>query len=178
MESIPQDFSEFMGLRWSRLYRTAYLLTGNAHDAEDLLQEAMARTCLHWSRIRDKAAADGYVRRILAREATRGWRRRGHETVTATPPELPDAGGLDGLEAGTDLWRRIQALPARQRAVLVLRYYEDLTEAQTADALGCSVGTVKSQAHVAIRRLRAELTDADADDNQDATVPVAGGADA
>ncbi len=155
MESTaPTDFSEFMRARWAALYRTAYLLTGNPHDAEELLQDAMARTCVKWRGIRDKGAADAYVRRILVNEAGKGWRRRGRERPTDEVPEVGHAGGLGGLEDSTDLWAQICALPPRQRAVVVLRYYEDLTEAQTAASLGCSVGTVKSQAHAALKRLR------------------------
>lgn len=160
MRGEPQpDFSEFMRARWSALFRTAYLLTGSRHEAEDLLQEALAKTCVRWRRIRDKAAADAYVRRIMAHDATRGWRRRGRERSTAELPDAGHDGGLDRRETHLDLWTQIQALPPRMRAVLVLRYYEDLSEADTARELGCSVGAVKSQAHHAIKRLRAAVGD-------------------
>lgn len=154
---MDRDFSEFMSARWAALYRTAYLLTGDRHQAEELLQDAFARTCLKWKGIRDKNAADAYVRRILVHEASRGWRRRHRERVTDQLPDDGHDGGLGSRETQLDLWPEIRALPPRQRAVLVLRYYEDLTEAQTAVELGCSVGTVKSQAHAAIRRLRTAL---------------------
>jgi RNA polymerase sigma-70 factor (sigma-E family) len=159
MTAIELDFGEFMAARWGTLYRTAYLLTGNAHDAEDLLQGALARTCARWSSIRDKGAADAYVRRAMVHAASRGWRRRDRETVT---DELPDDGHHGGLDVRADhlaLWAEVRLLPPRMRATLVLRYVEDLTEEATARELGCSVGTVKSQTHHALRRLRAALPD-------------------
>jgi RNA polymerase sigma-70 factor (sigma-E family) len=153
------DFGDFMAASWPRLYRTAYLLTGEPHEAEDLLQTVLARTCVRWSSIRDKRAAEGYVRRGLAREVQKTWRRRGRELVTE---ELPEAGHSGGLAARADhlaLWQEIRKLPPRMRATLVLRYFEDLTEAETAEALGCSLGSVKSQTHHAISRLRTALPD-------------------
>jgi RNA polymerase sigma-70 factor (sigma-E family) len=153
------DFSEFMRARWAALFRTAYLLTGSRPEAEDLLQEALAKTCVRWRRIRDKSAADAYVRRIMAHDASRSWRRKRRERSTAELPDAGHDGGLDRREAHLDLWTHIQALPPRMRAILVLRYYEDLSAADTARELGCSVGAVKSQAHHAIKRLRAAMGD-------------------
>lgn len=152
-------FDDFMAARWAPLYRTAYLLTGDRHDAEDLLQGALARTCVRWDSIRDKGAADAYVRRAMVHAASRGWRRRGRELPT---DELPDAGHAGGLDVRADhlaLWAEVRRLPPRMRAVLVLRYVEDLSEAATAVELGCSAGTVKSQTHHALKRLRAALPD-------------------
>lgn len=160
MASVPDlAFDDFMAARWGPLYRTAYLLTGDRHDAEDLLQGALARTCVRWDSIRDKGAADAYVRRAMVHAASRGWRRRGREVVT---DELPDPGHAGGLDVRADrlaLWAEIRRLPPRMRAVLVLRYLEDLTEEAAAGELGCSVGTVKSQTHHALKRLRAALPD-------------------
>ena len=152
-------FDDFMAARWAPLYRTAYLLTGDRHDAEDLLQGALARTCVRWASIRDKGAADAYVRRAMVHAASRGWRRRGREVVT---DELPDPGHGGGVDVRADhlaLWEQVRTLPPRMRATLVLRYVEDLTEEATARELGCSVGTVKSQTHHALKRLRAALPD-------------------
>lgn len=152
-------FAEFMAARWAPLYRTAYLLTGDRHRAEDLLQGALARTCARWDAIRDKGAADAYVRRAMVHAASRQWGRRGREIVT---DELPDPGHGGGLDVSADhlvLWEEIRRLPPRMRATLVLRYLEDLTEAETARELGCSVGSVKSQTHHALKRLRAALPD-------------------
>lgn len=152
-------FSEFMAARWAPLYRTAYLLAGDRHDAEDLLQAAMARTCVRWGSIRDKRAADAYVRRAMVHQMSRQWKKQSREVVT---DDLPDRGHLGGLDVRADhlaLWAEIRKLPPRMRATLVLRYVEDLTEADTAHELGCSVGSVKSQTHHALRRLRAALPD-------------------
>jgi RNA polymerase sigma-70 factor (sigma-E family) len=153
------DFSEFMRARWSTLYRTAYLLAGSRHEAEDLLQEALAKTCVRWRGIRDKQAADAYVRRIMVHDAGRRWRRNRREPATGDVPDPGHDGGFGGRDDHLDLWSQIRTLPPRMRAVLVLRYYEDLSEADTARELGCSVGAVKSQAHHAIKRLRSALGD-------------------
>ncbi len=153
------EFSEFMAARWAPLYRTAYLLTGDRHEAEDLLQGALARTCVRWDGIRDKRAADAYVRQAMVNQMSRQWRHRGREVPT---DELPDAGHAGGLDVRADhlaLWEQIRKLPPRMRATLVLRYVEDLSEEAAARELGCSVGSVKSQTHHAIRRLRAALPD-------------------
>lgn len=106
-----------MTARWGALFRTAYLLTGNQHHAEELLQDALARTCVKWAGIRDKGAADAYVRRILAHEATKVWRRRGRERLTDEAPEPSHDGGVESHELRLDLWHEIQQLPPRMRAV-------------------------------------------------------------
>lgn len=159
MTSTQIGFSEFMAARWGPLYRTAYLLTGDRHEAEDLLQGALARTCVRWDSIRDKGAADAYVRRAMVHAASRQWGKRGREVVTDEVPDLGHFGGLDVRADHLALWTEIRRLPPRMRATLVLRYVEDLTEAATAHALGCSVGAVKSQTHHALKRLRAALPD-------------------
>ena len=159
MTATDPDFSEFMAARWAPLYRTAYLLTGDRHEAEELLQAAMTRTCVRWSSIREKRAADAYVRRAMVHELASRWRRPRREYAAA---ELPDRGHGGGLDVRADhlvLWEEIRKLPARMRATLVLRYFEDLTEAATARELGVSVGSVKSQTHNALKRLRAALPD-------------------
>jgi RNA polymerase sigma-70 factor (sigma-E family) len=151
-------FEDFMAARWGPLFRTAYLLTGDRHDAEDLLQNALARTCARWASIRDKGAADAYVRRAMVNLAQRQWRRRGREVASDRLPEPSH----DHLAVRADhlvLWAEVRKLPARMRATLVLRYFEDLSVDATARELGCSVGAVKSQTHHALRRLRAALPD-------------------
>lgn len=156
----PQiEFSEFMAARWAPLYRTAYLLTGDRHEAEDLLQGALARTCVRWETLRDKRAADAYVRQAMVHHMSRQWGRRGREVPTEEIPDTGHAGGLDVSAAHLTMWSEIRRLPPRMRATLVLRYVEDLTEAATARELGCSVGAVKSQTHHALKRLRAALPD-------------------
>ena len=158
MTTDPElTFADFMSARWSSLFRTAYLLTGDRHEAEDLLQTALARTFVRWKGIRDKGAADAYVRRAMLNLASRRWRTRGRELTLERLPEPAHDGGVGSSDARMLLWREIVKLPPRMRAALVLRFYEDLSEAATAAELGCSVGTVKSQTHHALRRLRDAL---------------------
>lgn len=157
--SDDASFSEFMAARWAPLFRTAYLITGDRHQAEDLLQTALAKTYVGWDRIVSKQAADAYVRKAMLNTAATRWRRGSRERLT---DEVPDRGGDGGLGLSDDrmaLWAHIRALPPRMRATLVLRFFEDLTEAQTAEELGCSVGSVKSQTHRALERLRAAIGD-------------------
>ena len=150
------DFSAYMSARQPALYRTAYLLAGDHAGAEDLLQNAFAKLYLSWDKIRDRGALDGYVRRIMVNENTslwrRAWKRREHSSDS-----LPDRGAVDTYDDGMggELWSFVQTLPPRQRSVIVLRYYEQLSEAEIADVLGVSVGTVKSQASRALAALRA-----------------------
>lgn len=150
--SAPESFEEFVAARRPALLRTAYLMTGSHEDAEDLVQVALVKAVPHWRKISDRP--EPYVRRILARESVSRWRRRRWREVGTA--EMPEGGASDvDVAEREDLRRALLALAPRQRAVVVLRYYEDLTEAQTADALGITVGTVKSQASDALARLRA-----------------------
>jgi RNA polymerase sigma-70 factor (sigma-E family) len=148
------SFEEFVGARRAALLRTAFLLTGNVADAEDLVQVALIKAVPMWGRIAERP--EPYVRRILAREAVTRWRaRRWRELGTA---EVPDAPSSDPDHARRLTVRAsLMALPPRQRTVVVLRFYEDLTERETAFALGISVGTVKSQVHAALAALRTRL---------------------
>ncbi|WP_028644519.1 SigE family RNA polymerase sigma factor [Nocardioides sp. URHA0020] len=153
--SDQEGFEQFVAARRTALLRTAYLLTGSREDAEDLVQVALIKTVPHWRRIADHP--EPYVRTVLARESVSRWRRRRwREVHTAELPETPVAGPGDDRVA---LQRALARLAPRQRAVIVLRYYEDLTERETAAALGISVGTVKSQARDALARLRADSLD-------------------
>ncbi|HVV31255.1 MAG TPA: SigE family RNA polymerase sigma factor [Mycobacteriales bacterium] len=156
-----EQFREFVAGRSPALLRTAYLLTGSHPDAEDLLQTALAKTYLRYDRIRDKGALESYVRRAMVTTQTSFWRRRarGREFATDQVPDRPPPGGEDAAETTAirdAMWRSLGRLGARQRAVLVLRYYEDLSEAETADILGVAPGTVKSQAARALATLRAD----------------------
>jgi RNA polymerase sigma-70 factor (sigma-E family) len=149
-------FREFVVRQRGALLRTAYLLTGDHGHAEDLVQTALVKTYRHWRRISDRGDPTAYVRRVLVTTAT-SWRRRllSTEQVMET---LPDPAHLDThTERDTDVMDALRTLPPRMRAVVVLRYYEDRTEAQTAELLGCSVGTVKTQASRAMARLRTAL---------------------
>jgi RNA polymerase sigma-70 factor (sigma-E family) len=147
---VAGTFDDFVASRSAALIRTAYLLTGDWHLAEDLLQTALMRCYGHWSRIE---APESYVRRAMVMTVT-GWRRRRWlgEVPTGDLPHDPDQ--ADDLDLRTDVLRLLAELGPRQRAVVVLRYYEDLSEAEVADLLGITVGTVKSQAARALARLR------------------------
>jgi len=157
------DFESWMTARQGRLLRTAYLLTGDVHAAEDLVQTALAKLYLAWDRVSDAPSVDAYARKILVNEHTSMWRRlwRHREVVTDTSEHhvAVDAQEYDGV--GAALWEAVRALPDRQRAVVVLRYYEQLSERETAEALGVSTGTVKSQASRALGTLRTALGDRD-----------------
>ncbi len=158
-EKAREDFRTYVAARSPALLRTAYLLSGNRADAEDLLQTALAKTYLHWDRIRDRQALDGYVRRAMLNTRTSWWRRRKvDEYLTDTLPERagPDEAGdtAQRLDLHAALVQALATLPRRQRAVVVLRYYEDLSEADTAAALDITVGTVKSTASKALAKLR------------------------
>lgn len=153
------DFTEFVQASWPGLYRTAYLLLGDRGLAEDLAQTALAKTYAAWSRIDDRAAAPAYARRTLVNTASSWFRKKGwrNELPTSSMPEAAYAVDPSTRPAVIDA---LGQLPPRQRAVVVLRYYEDLSVAETADALGCSTGTVKSQTYEAFAKLRVLLGDA------------------
>jgi RNA polymerase sigma-70 factor (sigma-E family) len=154
---FDDEFAEFV-TRWSpALLRVAFLLTSDRGEAEDLLQTALLKTARHWSKLKDHEAAYPYVRRVLVTTHT-SWRRRRrvHEVLLDQFPDAPTA-EPNGIEAGRAL-QALEQLPPRMRAVVVLRCYEGLSEGETAQALGCSVGSVKSQASRGLARLR-ELLD-------------------
>ncbi|MEU5722898.1 SigE family RNA polymerase sigma factor [Micromonospora sp. NPDC047738] len=157
-DPLEEEFREFVAARSGALLRTAYLLTGDWATAEDLLQTALTKTYLAWKRLGGIEAIEPYARRVMVNTSTSWWRRRWHgERPTEV---LPERAGADEIEQQLDrdaLWRHLQALPARQRAVLVLRFYEDMSEAQTAALLEISPGTVKSQTSRALNTLRRRL---------------------
>jgi RNA polymerase sigma-70 factor (sigma-E family) len=152
------EFDGFVAARGASLRRTAYLLTGDWHLAEDLLQAALLRTYERRRRLRDLDRLEPYTRRVLVTTFTSWTRRR---SFRERPTEhLPDRPGADATEAYAErdrVWSAVKALPPRQRAVLVLRYYEDRSEAEIADLLGVSPGTVKSHASRALDALRDAL---------------------
>jgi RNA polymerase sigma-70 factor (ECF subfamily) len=155
---IDRQFREFVTTRSPALLRTAYLLGGDWATAEDLLQVALTKTYLAWLRLGTIDAVEPYARRVLVNTATSWWRRRWHgERPTEVLPDTPASDGLEERLERDRLWRHVVALPARQRAVLVLRFYEDQSEAETARLLGVSVGTVKSQCARALAGLRSRL---------------------
>ena len=160
------DFTAYVRAREQALARLAHLLTGERDAAEDLLQNALAKVYRHWDRVRAAELPDAYVRRIMVNENNSRWRGllRRHETPSSHVLEVLEPPGVAGLDptASIDLWRHVQNLPRQQRSAVVLRYYEDLTEAQTAEVLGCSVGTVKSHTSRAISALRTSMSEAPA----------------
>jgi RNA polymerase sigma-70 factor (sigma-E family) len=154
------EFRGFVAAREGALLRTAYMLTGDQQLAEDLVQTALEKAAAHWRDIRVSEAAEAYVRRILYRERVSFWRRRRvTESLPGELPERPVGGGYEAVEDRMVLRQAMSRLGRRQRTVLVMRFYEDMTERQVAEILGVSVGTVKSQAAKALRRLREECGD-------------------
>ncbi|GAA3752056.1 SigE family RNA polymerase sigma factor [Plantactinospora mayteni] len=150
-------FREFVEARLVRLSRVAYLLTGRHHDAEDLLQAALVKVAARWRRVAATGDPEAYVRRVMYNERILSWRRWRRQVVQPAEgvPEIGPAGdGADGVVSRIVLERALARLTWRQRAVLVLRFFEDLSVAETAAVLGCSVGTVKSQTSHALGRLR------------------------
>jgi len=148
-------FREYVAARSRSLLRAAYLLTGNIADAEDLVQSALAKTYQAWDRIEDRAALDGYVRRAMVNTHISWWRRRRvEEFPTDEVPDQVVADPSGDSDMADTLRRAIDRLPQRMRAAVVLRYYEDMTEAEVADALGVSLGTVKSTVSRAVAKLR------------------------
>ncbi|WUS98086.1 SigE family RNA polymerase sigma factor [Streptomyces sp. NBC_00708] len=152
------SFTSFVQARGPVLLRAARSLTANPSDAEDLLQTALTKTYVAWDRIEDHRALDGYVRRALLNTRTSQWRKRKVDEFACD--ELPEQEAVPGPDPAEQqslhdaMWRAVLKLPARQRAMVVLRYYEDLSEAQTAEVLGVSVGTVKSAVSRALGKLR------------------------
>jgi RNA polymerase sigma-70 factor (sigma-E family) len=152
------EFVDYVAARSATLGRTAHLLCGDWHRAEDLVQAVCVRLYAVWPRLRKRDSVDAYVRKMLVRaylrERRRPWRR---EHTTAEPPEVAISAGYGGVETRMVLLAALAALPPRQRAVVVLRYWEDYSLQDAAAALGCSVGTVKSQAARGLATLRRYL---------------------
>ena len=151
------EFTDFVAARLTALRQLAYLLCQDVHDADDLVQVAITRLYMHWDRVRVMDLPEAYVRKILAREFLRqrrsGWARK--VSLTGALPDRPGLGADhdDVIDIGTAM----AALPPRQRATLVLRFFCDLTVDQVAEVLGCTAGTVKSQTSKGLRALRLAL---------------------
>ncbi|MFE2109818.1 SigE family RNA polymerase sigma factor [Kitasatospora sp. NPDC059463] len=150
------EFTAYVRERRASLYATAYHLTGDRYEAEDLLQSALFSTYRAWGRITDKAAVGGYLRRTMTNLHISAWRRRKvNEYPTEELPEtVGDTDAMGGTELRAVLWQALAKLPENQRTMLVLRYYEGKTDPEIADVLNISVGTVKSSIWRALRRLR------------------------
>jgi RNA polymerase sigma-70 factor (sigma-E family) len=160
VDSRDEEFGEFMRNRASPLHQSAYLLCGDWHLAHDLVQDTLVKAYQHWARVRLADSPDAYVRRILLNEARGRWRRRERTAAVSRFPEgrepaAPDA--TDEVARRVGLLQALHALPFRQRATIILRYLEGMSERETAAALGCSEGTVKSQSARALGTLRSNL---------------------
>ena len=153
-----EQFCDFVASRSAALFRVAYLLVGDHQLAQDLLQESLAKTYVAWPRLHDVANAEPYTRRVIATTAI-SWRRRRsfHERPAEHLPEPAEADPAGALVVQNALWVYLLELPPRQRAAIVLRHYVDLSEDQTAEAMGCSVGAVKSSASAGLKRLRERI---------------------
>jgi len=149
------DFDTYAAARWPKLVHTAYLLTGDRHEAEDLVQATLAKVYLAWNRISRLDEPDAYVHRALINtNLSRFRKRRVVQLLTSRIPEHPRESTRDQIEERALLMSALATLPPRQRAVVVLRYWEDLGEHQVAEILGCTPGNVKSQASRGLRKLR------------------------
>ena len=153
------DFSAYVRARQKAFARFAYLLTGDPYSAEDLVQSALAKVYAKWDHISGLQSPDAYVRKIMVNEHTTWWRRtwRHRERTDSDLIRVMDPAGDDTPAHDSELWAHVRSLAPQQRAAVVLRYYEDLSEAQTAEILGCSVGTVKSHTSRAIKSLRSTM---------------------
>ncbi len=158
----PHDFDRFVGDNGDALLRTAYLIVGDLHEAEDLVQEALFKVASRWPRVSRMDNPVAYARRILVNLALHGSskRSRNRAELTAAPP-AETAANAAHLDIDDQLFDALAALPPRQRAALVLRYYLDLSEAEVAAALSCSLGTVKSSTSRGLRRLEETLRPTD-----------------
>ena len=154
------DFEEDAASAGPRLKRLAFLLTGDLHQAEDLLQTALAKTMVRWSKVRSYDQPDAFVRRVMVNQRTSWWRRGAtRELATEQMPEVTSACGAESVNDSLALLAALKELPKRPRAAVVLRHWCDLSEAETARTMGCSVGTVKSNTSKGLARLRESLAD-------------------
>ena len=159
-ERDEESFSSFVRLHHARLFRTVYLLTGDFHRAEDVVQATFMRVYPRWGRVVSMRDPGAYVRRMAINEVW-SWRRRlsAREVLGYQPVDIGHPGPADDVSDHDAVWSAVLTLPVRQRAVIVLRFYEDLTEAQTAEVLGIAIGTVKSHCSTGCHRLAELLED-------------------
>lgn len=161
MTDMDDGFSDYAAARWPSLYRTALLLTGKPAAADDLAQETLVKAYANWHRVRRADSPDAYVRKMLVNHFLGDRRREQRQRAKAHLTLVADR--VDAVDTADriDLWAHVTELPPRQRAVVVLRYYEDLSEAEIAATLGISTGTVKSTASHAIKALRTHYSTTD-----------------
>ena len=163
MDERARELGAFIDVRSCSLLRFAYLLTGDHGLAEDLLQNSLIKVYLSWDRIRDRAALEAYTRTVMTRTQLSWWRRPARREVLGVEPTERDVRDphtvheRDQVDERDELWALLATLGPRQRAVLVLRFYEDLSEAEIARVLGCTTGTVKSQLSRGLARLRERM---------------------
>jgi len=158
MPDTDGQFAALFAAAWPRLFRATWLVAGDRHHAEDALQTAFTQAYAKWGRVSSARDPEAYVRRMAINAALTRHRRSStrRETVVAMPLDEQTA-GAESEAPDDEIWQAVLGLPPRQRAIVVLRYYEDLSEAQIADTLDCRPGTVKSQASAALGHLRARL---------------------
>jgi RNA polymerase sigma-70 factor (sigma-E family) len=147
------SFAAFVEEAWRRHLRLATLLSGDRHRGEDLLQDGLVKLYLRWGRVRNSDDPHAYLRRVLANDSVSRWRRTRRETLTSETPDRADH-RAEMTEPHQQLRLALMSLSRQQRAVVVLRYYADLSERQVAEELGCSLGSVKTQNHRAMAKLR------------------------
>jgi RNA polymerase sigma-70 factor (sigma-E family) len=165
---VEQSFEAYVAARGHALTRTAYLLTGDHGHAEDLVQAALGRVYLKWARVSRMDSPDAYVRRIIVNQNISRWRRtRGREALTSEPPDSPMPDQTAAFAQADAVRDVVRGLPPRQRAAVVLRFYEDLPDAEIAALLGCSEATVRSQISRALAAIRAGGLLSDRDDSTD-----------
>jgi RNA polymerase sigma-70 factor (sigma-E family) len=153
-QSDEDRFADFVRAHSASLFRTAYLATGDYQRAEDLLQTTLVRVYQRWPRIQEMDLPVAYARKVLVSQSASWWRKRSsHESPLLVLAEPAWGGRIDELAEHERVWSAVLTLPPRQRAVMVLRYYQDLSEADIAETLGIAPGTVKSTAHAACQRL-------------------------
>jgi RNA polymerase sigma-70 factor (sigma-E family) len=158
MADVDERFAAYVRDRGAHHLRVAVLLTGDWHAAEDLVQASLVKLYRAWPKLRPGGDPDAYLRRIMVNTRRSWWRARWRREMPAGElPEIVIADFADGQALAAQVRQALQALPRQQRAVLVLRYYADLPEAEVADLLGCSPGTVKTHAHRGLRTLRENL---------------------
>jgi len=160
--SVRPAFDDWVAARGPSLLRFAYVVTGSQHAAEDAVQDALARACERWSKVSRTTDPDSYVRRMIVNAHISRWRRTRRESpVEAVLAADPQPDHADRLGADDAVWAVCRTLPPRQRAAVVLRFYEDLDYPEIAAVLGCSEVTVRSHVHRALAALRARLTEED-----------------
>jgi RNA polymerase sigma-70 factor (sigma-E family) len=159
-QSEEDRFADFVRVHSATLFRTAYLMTGDYQRAEDLLQTTLVQVYQRWPKVDAMERPVAYARKILVNQAVSWWRMRSSHEAPLIPRDEPTWGDrADEVAEHERVWRAVLSLPPRQRAVMVLRYYEDLSESDIADTLAMAPGTVKSHAHTAARRLAVLLAE-------------------